>query len=167
MSSLPTTKQFGAGGTCIVGLGGDFGDDRLGWWVVDRLAAAITNPYAPDVRLVGASNPADLFAMMEGIHELIVIDACQGLGEAGEVLRLVWPTKQIAKLRHPFGHNITLEEVFDLATRLGQLPDVCEVWCIEGGQFGFGQSLSPEVEAAGRRVVSEIAARLNAVGSYA
>lgn len=163
MDSLPTMKAIAPGGRCVVGLGGDFGDDRLGWWIVDRLRAVVRG----SVRLVRAGNPVDLLGLLDGVRELIVIDACQGLGATGEVLRLTWPTAQLEKLRRPLGHNITLDTVFDLAERLGQLPDRCEIWCVEGGQFGFGQTLSPEVAVAAQRLLSEFAARFSAVGSYA
>lgn len=163
----PAIQIAPPGRTGIIGLGGDFGDDRLGWWCIDQLRTAIDESGDTTIRLARAVTPAELWGLIEGLQQLILIDACQGLGEVGRILHVRWPAPEIAKLRQPFGHGATLTEVLELAARLGQLPEVCELRCVEGCHFQFGQPLSPEVESAGRQIVSEIIERLNVVTSHA
>lgn len=161
MTFVVDKKSAALGRTCVVGLGSEFGDDRLAWYVIDGLRKVFGQPEAPQVQLLDATTPADLIGSIEGVKQLFVIDACQGLGAPGEILQLVWPTPQIAKIRHPFGHNLTLHDVLELAAKVEQLPGRCEVWCIEGRAFEFGQPLSQEVEAAAEQMVTEIVVRLS------
>lgn len=145
---------------CVVGLGSPFGDDRLGWWVVERLQASCEQRAAAAPRLVIASTPVAVLEAMPETSDLVIVDACQGLGSTGEIVRLRWPAKPITGLRHRIGHNLALDEVLGLAASLGQLPAVCEVWCVEGCQFQFNRPLSPEVEAAGARIAAELLCRI-------
>lgn len=149
------------GPTCIAGLGGGFGDDGLGWWIVEELRKAVPRFMMSRLRLAHAVTPADLLASLEGTRELLVIDACQGVGKAGEIRKMRWPKTEIVALRHQWGHNVSLPEVLELAANLGQLPDVCEIWCIEGSRFGFGQALSAPVQASASQLVKEILNRLD------
>ena len=142
--------------TCVVGLGGAFGDDMVGWCVIKRLRASIAHEIPTGVRLELVSTPADLLGIVEMQMRLILVDACCGLGPAGSIARLTWPSPRIEHLRHAWGHNITLDQAFSIAQSLERNPAVCELWCIEGARFEFGQPLLPEVEAAVAQVTAEI-----------
>jgi hydrogenase maturation protease len=139
---------------CVVGIGGVFGDDRVGWWVVDRLREF--KERLAGVGLELASTPADLLGFAEKQQRLIVIDACRGLGGVGSIVRLTWPSPRIEHARHAWGHNITLDQALSIAQNMGNLPAVCELWCIEGGRFELGQPLLPEVESSAEQVAAEI-----------
>jgi hydrogenase maturation protease len=158
MNALATSESVtpAIASTCIVGLGGLFGDDRVGWDVVKRIKTLIPVGNGFPIRLATGRSPADLLELLGDLRRLIVIDACQGLGIPGTVLCLPWPTPAIEKTRHGCGHNLSLDQVLEIAARLKTLPDVCELWCIEGSLFEFEQPLSPEVELAVARVASEI-----------
>ncbi|MBN8627971.1 MAG: hypothetical protein J0M17_21035, partial [Planctomycetes bacterium] len=67
----------------VVGVGSDFGDDRVGPYVVDRLATRI--PACCDLRK--ARTPGDLLDRMEQVEELHVVDACRGAGLPGTTIR--------------------------------------------------------------------------------
>jgi hydrogenase maturation protease len=93
-------------------------------------------------------------------ERLILIDACQGLTTIGQVQQLRWPARELLRSRHAFGHNLTLAQVLDIASELGTLPAHCELWCLEGAQFEFEQSLTPKVAAAADRLAGDIVASL-------
>lgn len=142
--------------TCIVGLGGTFGDDRVGWNIVERIKTLIPVSDGLPLRLATGGSPSDLLEQLGDLRRLIVIDACQGLSIPGTVLCLIWPTPAIEKTRHGCGHNLSLGQVLEIAARLKTLPEICELWCIEGSRFEFEQPLSAEVESAAARVASQI-----------
>lgn len=158
MNALATSESVtpAIASTCIVGLGGMFGDDRVGWNVVERIKTLIPVGDSFPIRLATGGSPADLLGLLGNIRRLIVIDACQGLGIPGKVLRLCWPDPAVQRTRHGCGHNLSLEQVLEVAARLETLPDLCELWCIEGSRFEFEQPLSPEVESAAAHVASQI-----------
>jgi hydrogenase maturation protease len=133
-----------------------FGDDGVGWRVVDWLRTHAKGEQLADISLETASSPADLLGLLEGQRRLILVDACRGLGTVGGVVRLRWPNSQIVCARHGCGHNITLDQALNVAMSLGKLPEACELWCIEGASFEFGQPLSRDVEAAAQRVAAAI-----------
>jgi hydrogenase maturation protease len=143
-------------GTCVVGLGGLFGDDAVGWCVVDRLRALVTSDQHVRIRLETASTPADLLGLVNNQQRLILVDASRGLGAVGRVARLRWPSSQIAGARHGWGHNVTLDDALHILTRLETFPGMCEIWCIEGERFELGRPLSPAVELAAAQVAAEI-----------
>jgi hydrogenase maturation protease len=158
MNALATSESVtpAIATTCIVGLGGLFGDDRVGWNVVERIKTLIPVGNGFPIRLTTGGSPTDLLELLGDLRRLIVIDACQGLGIPGTVLRLPWPDPAVQRTRHGCGHNLSLDQILEIAARLKTLPDVCELWCIEGSRFEFEQPLSPEVESAAARVASEI-----------
>jgi hydrogenase maturation protease len=141
---------------CVVGLGGAFGDDRVGWSVIDRLRALMARRRMGHVRLEIAATPADLLGIVRAEQRLIVVDACQGLGAVGTSTRLPWPNPRIHCTRHGWGHHVTLDDTLRIARSLGNLPEQCEIWCIEGTCFEFGQPLQPAVELAAGQVAEAI-----------
>ena len=154
--ALGLEKYSASGITCVVGLGGMFGDDRVGWCVIDRLRTLVTNRRLASIKLELASTPADLLEIVERQMHLILVDACGGLGAAGNIVRVTWPSQRIEHMRHRWGHNITLDQALNIARSMGNSPAVCELWCIEGARFEFGQPLLPEVDFAASQVAAEI-----------
>jgi hydrogenase maturation protease len=158
MNALATSARITAAitSTCVIGLGGIFGDDHVGWSVVDRIKELLPTGDVHSIRLAIGGSPADLLGMLGNLQRLIVIDACQGLGIPGTTLRLRWPTPTVQCARHCCGHNLSLDQVLEIAACVHTLPDLCELWCIEGSRFEFEQPLSAEVEVAAARVASEV-----------
>ncbi|MBI5198128.1 MAG: hydrogenase maturation protease [Nitrospirae bacterium] len=75
-----------ATGTLVLALGHPFaGDDGAGIAVVETLKQG---PLPPDVRVVVAQNPADLFHLLPGVRKVIVVDAVTGYGQEGEIFLL-------------------------------------------------------------------------------
>ena len=154
-TALPTSPTKAAT-TCVVGLGGLFGDDRVGWRVIELLGELAATWPDSGIRLLTAASPADLLGIATDGDRLVMIDACQGLGRPGETVRLRWPDARLEGARHSCGHNVTLSHALEIVTGLRRIPKVCEVWCVEAQQFGFEQPLSPEVESAAKRLAAEL-----------
>jgi hydrogenase maturation protease len=159
--TFPQQSATTARTTCIVGLGGCFGDDGAGWRVIQRLKELLGPQGNAGVRLLTVRTPAELLGIAEGASTLVVIDACQGLASPGDVAHFRWPTLPLEPLRHGCGHNVSLVQALGIAAVMGQLPQHCEVWCIEGRQFDFSTPLSAEARHAAERVAVAI---LNKVG---
>lgn len=144
----------------VAGLGGTCGDDRAGWRVVEQIEAQLPRSVRSRVRLEKLASPADLLNVLDPCEQLILIDACQGLGFVGQVRELRWPAHELVPTRHTVGHNLSLTQVLEIASRLGTLPAHCELWCIEGAQFEVEQPLTPTVATAADRLAESIAAAL-------
>jgi hydrogenase maturation protease len=147
------------GSTLIVGIGSPHGDDQVGWQLAERLADALSYESLPreiEVRL--ARSPAKLSDWLAGVTQLIVCDACRGLGQPGGWRRFDWPTDDLAPLRATGSHDLTLPDVLQLADQLGRLPPDVVIWAIEAKAAVPNQPLSPEVAAAIPRVLEQILA---------
>jgi hydrogenase maturation protease len=133
----------------LVGLGSPHGDDQIGW----RIAESLTGVDNVDERVRTAATPADLLDWLEGIDRLIVIDACQNDGAPGAIHRWRWP--DAPAIRHATSsHDLGLIEVLNIASRLGQLPALVEVFGIEIVQAGPGAPISPALENVLPRLVA-------------
>jgi hydrogenase maturation protease len=146
--------------TLIAGLGGACGDDRAGWHVIDLMDANLAATVRTQLRLEKLASPADLLNLLGVCDQLILIDACQGLTEAGRVVQIRWPAHGLLQTRHSFGHNLSLSQVLETAAQVGALPAHCDLWCVEGAQFEFEQPLTPCVAAAADRLAKTFVASL-------
>ncbi len=73
----------------VLGLGSPFGDDRLGWEAVARLAQAGV------AGAVLVRDGVDLLLELEGHDEVIVIDASNPAGCPGRVRKIEWPSDEL------------------------------------------------------------------------
>lgn len=150
-----------AASTLLAGLGSPFGDDQLGWRVVDNVAH-----FEPQTASIVRLRSADqLLDRLSGVARLVVCDACQGAGPVGSWHRWRWPDKELAALRCGSTHDLGLAAVLTLAERLGQLPPSVTIWAVEGARVDAvrepGGDLSPAVEQALFDVAARIAAELH------
>lgn len=134
-------------GTLIIGLGNpDRGDDAAGRAVARALKARVPNA----MRVSEQDGEATaLLARFGEADELILIDAAMSGAAPGTVARFEaheapLPAARFGMSTHGFG----LAEAIELARALGQLPQRCIVYAIEGRSFAVGDPLSPEIEAA-------------------
>lgn len=147
--------------TCIIGLGSPYGDDQVGWKVIDLLCARLgTDDGTP--KLAKAATPSNFLDLLEGGERLVLIDACQGLGPPGEIRCLTWPDSQIRQIRPAAGHLLSVHDALRLAEAIGKSPISCEVWCIEGIQFEVDAPLSEPVIVAAEKVALELSAKHHA-----
>jgi hydrogenase maturation protease len=142
--------------TLVVGVGSPFGDDTFGWRVVDRLAEMYQSAPARISDAIPlmhrARVPVDLLTWLNGVEHLIVCDACQGLGPAGQTVRWQWPAPQIQHLRPAGSHALGLASVLELAASLESLPAQVTLWLCEASSVASS--------AAARRAADEVAAAI-------
>lgn len=113
---------------CIFGLGSPAGDDRAGWVVLERLFEL----GYPRNRLKRLGNPAELLNDLPTTGPIIVCDACAGPGPAGGWHRRLWPCPEVQSRPGRGSHDMPLENVLGLARELQLLPEVVELWLVEG-----------------------------------
>lgn len=71
----------------LVAIGSAHGDDRAAWDIADLL----TSQSIADFQTRKASIPINMIDWLEGVNELHVVDACEGDGNLGQLLRFELP----------------------------------------------------------------------------
>jgi hydrogenase maturation protease len=140
----------------VLGVGNmDRGDDGAGRAVARMLQGSLPD----DVEIAELDGEATaLLARFEGVETAFLVDACRSGAPAGAVRRIdmavtLAPLQLFGQSTHGFG----VAEAIELGRALGQLPQRCIVYAIEGASFEIGAPLSPAVAVA----VGEVAARLS------
>jgi hydrogenase maturation protease len=142
----------------VIGMGNpDRGDDGVGRAVARRLRDA--SPPGVEVRECAGEATA-LLASWEGADEVVLVDACRGVGPPGSVH--VFAATEIEhlgsdRLRYASTHSFGLVAAVGLARALGRLPSRLVVYAIEGGRFREGTELSPEADRAAHEVAELLA----------
>jgi hydrogenase maturation protease len=150
---LRIPRQCAADTTLIVGFGSHNGDDQFGWRVAERLSS---QPWNVPLRIQIARSPGNLLDWLDGVEHLIVCDACQGLGPAGSLHAVNWPSPGLLGSRSSFSHGMTLPSALELAKALNRLPAKVKMIMVEARQYNTGCEMSPEVAAAVPRIVELI-----------
>lgn len=135
--------------TLAVGIGSPHGDDQIGWAVMRELAVATCG----EVEVKMASQPAELLDWLQDVDDLIICDACQADGMAGEIYRWQWPTDSLSTNQRAGSHDLSLPFALSLADRLGKLPQRVIVWGMELGDSSPGAPLSSAVQSALPKIV--------------
>lgn len=103
----------------IIGLGSPFGDDRAGWRVID----AMRGRTPAGVDLVSLDRPGvSLVQWVEGVDELVVVDALRGERPAGTVAAFELDQVEERGVSRLSGHALGLRDSLALAARLGMAP---------------------------------------------
>ena len=138
----------------IIGIGSKYRcDDGVGPAVVAQLQRE--NVSADLVLATGEGS--ELLRLWRDCRRVILVDAVQAAGNPGQLYRLDGRSDSIRSRFFNYStHAFSLAEALALGKVLGQLPELVLVFGIEGRRFDFGETLSPEIEAAVDRVVTEI-----------
>lgn len=152
----------GGDDTLLVGLGSPYGDDQVGWLLVDAVHRLC--PRGTGVRCARA--PLQLLDWLDGVERLVICDASQGRGAVGSWRRWHWPAADLQSLRAQGSHDLGLAAALTLAETLGQFPTEVSIWAIEGAPSAGNTvppngNLSVEVAQAVSRVAAIIAQELN------
>lgn len=138
----------------VIGVGNRLrSDDGAGPRVLDALRDGGCSAELVEV----AGDCAALIDLWEGRERVIVVDATRSGTTPGTVVRLdaiarPIPAETFIHTSHAFG----VAEAVETARALGRLPESLIVWGIEGAEFGFGEDLTPAVQAAVEAVAAEI-----------
>lgn len=102
-----------------------------------------------------------LLDVIAGLDDVILIDAMNSGAKPGAIMQFdvhetPLPTGQFGRSTHAFG----VAEAVELARALGDLPQRCTVYGIEGTCFDWGMGLTPAVEKAARRLAHVITRQL-------
>jgi hydrogenase maturation protease len=144
-----------SGTVLVIGLGNRYrSDDAAGLEAVrlirDRAPAGIGV-----MELEG--EPTSLLDAWGDAEAVYVVDAVASGGDPGAVYRFEARSEPPpAQFRHRGTHAFSVGDVVELARALDRLPRRLIAYGIEGGEFGAGLGLSPEVE----RAVHDAAGRL-------
>ena len=141
----------------VIGVGNPLrGDDGAGRAVARLLAERA----APGLVVHESSGEAtSLMEAWTGFDDVVLVDACRGAGPPGSIHALpADEVDRIASLRHASSHSLGVAAAIGLARALGTLPVRLAVHAIEVRDTAEGESLSPQVEGAVRRLADELAA---------
>jgi hydrogenase maturation protease len=140
----------------ILGIGNRFrADDGAGPVVAERLRV-LRFPAGEH-----SGEGAGLIDAWDGQGRVIVADATQSGTPPGTIRRLDAMEQRLETgLFRYSSHLFGLAEAVEMARALGRLPRDLVIWGIEGGEWGFGESLTPAVDQAADEVVRRIAAEI-------
>lgn len=140
----------------VIGLGSPFGDDRVGWRVIELLEDRLPK----EVDLVALDRPgAALINWMQGVDHLLLVDALSSGANPGSVVRLD-PMELGTESGRLTSHELALSETLRLASSLGCLPARMEIYGIE--LCGYtDEGLSTAAEAAAAELTSLIVESIN------
>lgn len=140
----------------VIGIGNPLrGDDGLGHRLTERLKSIA--PDELDIKSI-AGGALELMDAWRDADEVVVVDATSSGAAPGTIRRFDAARENVpACLERASTHGFSLPEAIELARNIGELPRELIVYGIEGEHFGYGSSLSPQVEQAVDRLVETLA----------
>jgi hydrogenase maturation protease len=153
----------------VVGLGSPFGDDQVGWRVVEALRQAISGTEIEGgCSLAACDRPGPgLLSLMEGAQAVWLVDAVLAGGKPGSIYRL--DAREAARVEGSWsGHGLGVASALALGWALGGLPEQVVIYGIEAGAATPipDGDLSPEVQGVvtpvARALMEELRAFLSA-----
>jgi hydrogenase maturation protease len=134
----------------IIGLGSPFGDDDVGWRVIDAMRSQVDE----GVDLVALDRPGALLAdRLCDVDHLVVVDALQDPRHVG-IARRVEPADLAGPDIDCGSHQLRLADQLALAAVLGWQPETVELWTVSIGSLGHR---SPDVSRAVARLARRLA----------
>jgi hydrogenase maturation protease len=137
--------------TLIIGYGNrSRRDDGVGWFILEELDAL----NLPGVELETSQQlEVEAAETIRRFDAVIFVDAA--IPEAPEPIQRTVVTPNFQS--HAVAHYLTPADVLSLCKTLYHREPKAVLFSIRGRDFNFGTTLSPEVEAAAREVVKQIA----------
>ena len=128
-------------------------DDGVGRRVAQCLRGRV--PAAVDV-VEHSGEASELLEAWRGAELAVVVDAVASGAAPGTVHRLRPDREPLPAELGASTHGFGVAYAFELGRRLGRLPAALVVYGVEGRDFGYGDTLTPEVEQAAAAVAEEI-----------
>ena len=151
----------------ILGIGSPAGDDQAGWLTVDALeASGVSRRFAPgQITSARLDRPgAGLIFLLENTAWVILVDAMQSNGKAGEIRSL--NLENWAAYRHGLSsHGFGVLDALSLARELGNLPPRLNLYGIEIGSAIPGAAPGAPILAAAQQLARIIATELSCTPS--
>ncbi len=151
--------------TAVIGIGNVLtGDDAVGPYVVRVLEAQYD--LGPDVEVIDAGTPGlDLTAYMAEVEAIVIVDAVKARGEPGDLRtygkeELMKKSPVLAMSPHEPG----VREALLNADFMGVAPRVFRLVGVIPESVDLGCALSPAVQAAVPRALTQVLEELRALG---
>ena len=133
-------------------------DDGVGRVVAGRLKQKAL-PHTDIIEAGGEGT--ELMEIWKDYRSVFLFDAAFSEGWPGTIYWFDASQQPVpAKFFHGSTHDFGPGEAIELARSLGELPPHFVVYTIEGKDFGHGQGLSPEAEAAVTNLVKIVEAEI-------
>jgi hydrogenase maturation protease len=142
----------------IIGVGSPFGDDQLGWQVVNAVEEQLSahGLISEGLKLICADRPGlHLLELMREAESVILIDAVKTNALAGTIHCFQTEDLTSSQLVHS-SHAVGVSEALQLGEALGMLPDSIIIYGIEIGTVGFDGTTSKPIQDAVARLADII-----------
>lgn len=135
----------------VIGIGSPFGDDRVGWYVVELLRGRVSDT----IELLALDRPgAALINWMHGVDWFILIDASGPQDLPGKVQH-VDPDRLALPGQAFTSHHLDLAQTLRLADALGCRPQRVDVYAVEMQDLRPG-NISDAAVAGAEQLASEL-----------
>lgn len=146
--------------TLVLGIGNlVMADDGVGVRVVQRLQRDYRFP--PGVTVMdGGTLGLDILPWLEGVEQLLMVDAIETGWEPGTVVRLVGEELPVALKTKLSPHQMGLQDLLAVAELQGFSPREMVLWGVQPAVLELGMELSPPVAAQLDTLVDRVLAEL-------
>ena len=135
----------------ILGVGSPFGDDQVGWKVIDNLQKSYLNQ---QIILKKLDRPhLHLLDEMEYSEIVYIVDAMKSESSIGTIKRLTIDNI-VAEKRPLSSHDFVVIHSLQLANALNQLPNQLVLFGVEIGKIDKSEKISEEVKKAISKVTN-------------
>jgi hydrogenase maturation protease len=134
----------------------DRGDDGAGRMVARMLAGELP----ADVAIAELDGEVtSVLSCLQAADAAVLVDACSGGAAAGSVVRYDVVEQPLPEREFAVStHGVSVASALELARALGDLPQTCIVYGIEGECFDAGAGLSAPVATAVREAARRVRA---------
>ena len=153
--------------TVCIGVGNPFrNDDGVGVEIVRSLQETMSKPplqdSLPPTDFVEASGEGtELINTWASYDQVYIFDAVMHQGNTGRIHRLEASSDRLPMDFFKYSsHAFSLAEAVEMSRVLNRLPKKLVVFGVEGENFSFGDTLSPSIVAAAKKVVDEVISEL-------
>jgi hydrogenase maturation protease len=150
--------------TLILGVGNLLmSDEGVGVHVIQRLVAAYQLPEEVQI-LDGGTLGMDLLYYLEGVENLLLIDAVEAHKEPGALIRLEGDDVPAFLSIKISPHQLGVPDMLAAAKLKGIYPPRIVLWGVQPERLELGLDLSPKVESKVDTIIENILVQLQAWG---
>ncbi len=159
-----TTFQDPNAKTLVIGVGNRIlSDEGVGVHVIERILAAYIIP--KDVLVLdGGTLGLDLLYYLQGVENLLMVDAVELRKDAGTLVRMVNDEVPAFLSLKMSPHQVGIPDMMAVAKMKDLYPANVILWGVEPDSLELGMELSPIVEARVPVLVAEVIKQLESWG---
>lgn len=150
--------------TLVIGVGNRIlSDEGVGVHVIERLLASYIIP--PDVLVLdGGTLGLDLLYYLQGVENLLMVDAVELRRDAGTLVRMVNDEVPAFLSLKMSPHQVGIPDMMAVAKMKDLYPANVILWGVEPDSLDLGMELSPIVEAKVPLLIEEVLKQLASWG---